>query len=108
MTKTETMRLLNKWQAHHAALETLMDGVQRSIGLDPDAPFFDTIWKLFDAYTRTLAAQVGDEGEWMAWYQNENEMGAKKMNAGYDGKTKPIKTIAQLSELIAESHRRIA
>lgn len=75
--RENTLALLTDWQKHHAAVQKLMDGIEESIGLDPNAPLFDTVWRLFDAYTAAIAVEVGDFGEWMKWYQAENEMGAR-------------------------------
>lgn len=104
--KENTLALLGDWQAHHAAVEKLMDGITSSIGLDIDGPMFDTVWKLFAAYTGAMAVDVGDHGEWLEWYRAENEMGAKALAAGYDGVRNPVKTLDDLFDLIAESRKR--
>lgn len=104
--RENTMTLLTEWARHHAAVEKLMDGITETIGLDPNGPMFDTVWRLFDAYTGTLAVEVGDFCGWLEWYRDECEMGTKSMEAGYDGKTKRIKTLAHLYGLIAESRKR--
>jgi hypothetical protein len=104
--RENTLVLLGEWQAHAAAIEKMMTGIKTSIGLDIDGPLFDTVWKLFDAYTSALAVEVGDFGQWLEWYSAENEMGARGMEAGYDGQTSPIKTLADLYELIDHSRNR--
>ena len=104
--RENTMTLLTEWARHHAAVEKLMDGITETIGLDPNGPMFDTVWRLFDAYTMTLAVEVGDFCGWLEWYRDECEMGTKGMEAGYDGKTKRIKTLTHLYGLIAESRKR--
>jgi len=104
--KENTLVLLGEWQDHAAAIGKMMDGIKTSIGLDIDGPLFDTVWKLFDSYTRTLAVEVGDFGQWLEWYHSENELGSRGMEAGYDGQTIPIKTLADLYELIAHSRNR--
>ena len=101
-----TLALLGDWKKHHDAVEKLMQGIETSIGLDIDGPLFETVWRLFDAYTCALAVEVGDMGEWMPWYQGENDMGAGKRHAGYDDKTKPIKTLKDLCWLIEISRQR--
>lgn len=100
------MALLGDWQKHHAAVEKLMGGIEDAIGLDPNGPMFGTVWKLFDAYTGTLSVEVGDFGGWLEWFQTENDMGASGGHAGYDGKTRKIKTLASLFWLIEESRKR--
>ena len=104
--RENTMTLLTEWKQHHAAIEKLMDGIKQHMGLDPDGTMFVTVWALFGAYTDTLAVEVGDYCGWLDWYRFETEMGAKNMSAGYDGKTKRVKTLANLYGLIAESRKR--
>ena len=105
--RENSMTLLREWLQHHAAVQELMDGIKTSIGLDPNGPIFNTVWRLFEAYTDTLSVELGDFGGWLSWFYLENDMGAKAMHAGYDGKTRPIKTLAHLYTLIAESRKRM-
>ena len=104
--KEHTLAILGDWDKHHSALERLMGGIEATIGLDPDGPMFETMWKLFDAYTDALSVEVGDFDGWLRWFNYENYMGANGMAAGYYGKTKPIKTLVHLYGLIAESRKR--
>jgi hypothetical protein len=105
--REDTLVLLGEWQAHAAAVEKMMTGIKTSIGLEIGGPLFDTVWGIFNAYTSALAVEVGDLGQWLEWYSAENEMGARGMEAGYDGQTTPIKTLDDLYELIAESRKRV-
>ena len=104
--KKTTLVLLAEWVAHHDKIDKMMDGIKASIGLDPDGPLFDSVWGMFDSYTNALAAQIGDAADWLSWFYMENEMGAKGHAAGYDGKPRKIKTLADLYRLIAESRKR--
>lgn len=104
--KKTTLALLAEWMAHHDKIDKMMDGVKASIGLDPDGPLFNAVWSLFDGYTNALAAQIGDDGDWLPWFYMENDMGAKGMAAGYDGKLRKIKSFADLYWLITESRKR--
>jgi hypothetical protein len=106
--RENTLTLLGDWQKHHAVVEKMMNSIKTSIGLDPEGPMFDAVWKLFDAYTGALTVEIGDASGWMEWYQLENDMGAKGMAAGYDGKLRKIKTLAHLYSLIAESRKWMA
>lgn len=105
--KEHTIALLTDWQAHHAAVEKLMDGMTESpVGLDPNGALFLTVWNLFDAYTSTLAVEVGDFDDWLQWYQSETDMGKRSKAAGFDGKLRKIKTLENLFWLIEESRKR--
>jgi len=104
--KKTTLALLAEWVAHHDKIEKMMTGIKACIGLDPNGPLFDSVWRLFDGYTTALAAQIGDAGDWLPWFYMENDMGAKGYAAGYDGKQRNIKTLADLYWLITESRKR--
>lgn len=104
--KKTTLALMNEWAEHHDKIDKMMHGIKASIGLDPNGPLCDSVWRLFDGYTTALAAQIGDDGDWLPWFYMENDMGAKGMTAGYDGKPRKIKTLADLYWLITESRKR--
>lgn len=104
--RENTIALLTDWQKHHAAVTRLMDGIVSSIGMSPDSTLYLTVWNLFDAYTGTLAVEVGDLGEWLQWHASENDMGAKKMQAGYDGQLIAIESLDDLCRLIEISRER--
>lgn len=105
--KKHSLALLKDWKAHHAAVEKLMNGIDFSMGLDANGPLFDTVWKLFDAYTDTLSAELGDySNTWLQWFCHDNDMGRNGLEAGYNGKIKPIKTLADLHKLIVEGRNR--
>ena len=104
--RENTMTLLTEWARHHAAVEKLMDGITETIGLDPNGPMFDTVWRLFDAYTGTLAVEVGDFCGWLEWYRDECEMGKRGLTITTNGKAKRIKTLANLCTVILDERKR--
>lgn len=98
--RENTLALLGDWQKHHAAVEKLMDGIESSMGLAFEGPMFKTVWSLFNAYTATLAVEIGDYHEWLEWYCSETNMGKRSMQVEINGKTSRIKTLANLCTLI--------
>ena len=105
--KPEALAMLKKWQSRHDETEQMMDGIQECIGLDPNGPLFNAVWAMFDAYTESLGVALGDGlNGWLPWFYMENDMGRNGFDAGYDGKTKPIKTIEHLYALILEGRKR--
>lgn len=99
----QSMILLTQWQALHGDLKEVHAAAQKVFG-SCESPFFDTTWRVFDAYTRALSAQLGElSGTWLDWYQAENQMGARGHVAGYDGKPKPIINLDGLYELIVQA-----
>ncbi len=101
------MVLLREWKQHHDAVDKLLGGLETTIGLNYGGPLFETVWKLFDSYTHTLAVEVGDFDGWLEWFFSENDMGAKAMAAGFDKQVRKIKTLDDLYGLLAESHTRM-
>lgn len=101
-----TIALLTDWQKHHAAMDRLFKGFAMYIGLEVEGPMFETVYSLFIAYTVTLAVEVGDLGGWLEWYFSENNMGAGKMQAGYDGQLIAIESLGDLCRLIEISRER--
>ena len=102
--KKQSMILLEQWETLHNDLEAVHADAKKVFGCEPESPFFDTTWRVFDAYTRALSAQLGElSGTWMEWYHYDNEMGARGHEAGYDGKVKPIKSLTDLYGLILQA-----
>ena len=104
-TKPEAMAMLEAWQAQHERIEAVMASIQPVFGRIVDAPIFNVSRESFDLYTKTLELLLGS-GDWLAWYSAENEFGARKMQAGYDGKLKKITCFADLYRLIEMGRAR--
>ena len=105
--KALAMNLLKEWQNLHDELKAVHAAAKKVFGCEPESPFFDVTWRVFDAYTRALAENLGDSGAvWLEWFYAENEMGARGHEAGYDGKMKPIKTLTDLYGLILQGRAR--
>lgn len=110
--KAETMVLLRAWMQLHSQTEKLAQNIGEIFGHSPENLFFETTWALFDAYTSTLSALIGDGGaprgeSWLVWFWSENAMGANKHKAGYGGKLKAVKNLDDLYALIAEGRDEI-
>jgi len=105
--KEHSLDMLVEWKDRHDALQAMFDGIESSMGLDPSGPLLVNVWNLFDAYSAGLARELGDTGDtWLSWFQADNDMGRRGLEAGYDGKLKPIKTLAHLYGLIADGRKR--
>lgn len=106
--KPTTLAMLVAWKDRHDSVEKMMDGIKEVMGLEIGGPLFETVWGVYGAYEAMLGAFIGDHGEWLEWYQAENEMGARGMEAGYDGNLNPVKTLDDLWRLIEEARKRAA
>ena len=107
LEKSEALSFLKIWEIEHGDAQKLMDNLKIGLGaIHPENHVFKTVWQIFESYTQALELALGDSGGWMSFYKDENAMGRNGLEAGYDGKTKPIKTLNDLLELIQESHTR--
>lgn len=104
--KKETMALLEAWQTKYEEARKTWDSGSLAIGLDINGPLFQTLFGLIDAYTDTLERSLGAD-DLLGWYANDNDMGRSAGHAGYDGKTKPIKSLDDLYKLIVECRKRV-
>ena len=66
-----------------------------------DCPLFEVSWKTFDAYMESVAREIGDECDSLAWFVMENDCGRKAMKAGLPNAMRPIRTAKDLVALIA-------
>ncbi len=99
MTRTEIMRHLMRWQEVHDQANAAWKAVEALTGsTDSESPVGRAIWGTFDAYTKTLAALIGDKGDWLDWFHLENDMGRKGLEVTI-AEAQPIK-VRFLSQLI--------
>ena len=100
-TKNQALDMLTEWSIHHKRLSNLDAQLKLIFGRAVEGEHFDAVWKMFDAYTDALSFTLGDESEWLAWYCSENDMGAKRYEAGNTrAEIKPIKNLRDLLWLI--------
>jgi len=105
-TKPEALALLKKWKADHDRAKKMLDDIKAVIGLYEKSPLSDSVWFMFLGFTESLGLLLGDKSSWLIWFYIENDMGREGRHAGYDGKTKPIKTVNQLYALIVKERKR--
>jgi hypothetical protein len=107
--RKETMLRLEQWKKQHDDLEAVFAAMKPSLGCLANSPLFDSVWNMFGAYTKVLVELLGAAGwpdDWLTWYAYENDMGVKKLQAGYDGKLKQIKNLGDLYWLIEQGRKR--
>jgi len=98
------MQLLEDWKRNHDQIEKLCDSVHAIFGHMPETKFYETVWESFGYHTLALSAALGDESDWLNWYQFDNEMGKNPHDASPPGgKMRKVKTLAQLLKIIEES-----
>lgn len=91
---TEWQRIYDQWQAQYEALQALTR-------CGPEAPIALAMGQMWDAYSRAVAREVGDENDWLEWYCWENDMGAKQLEVkSTSGKKIKVRGLAQLARVI--------
>lgn len=105
MTPTEMLPILTEWQDTIVGAEFEIERCLSPLGLTPESPLYEIPWRLMDAYTKAVSAQVGDQDEWLAWYWADNEMGSKKLEAMVNGKYRKIKNLRDLARVIVETRK---
>lgn len=98
--------LLKQWINDYKLLSASMDKVNDFIGGDADSLMQKPIWRMFGHYTDCVADDVGCNSETLEWFIYDNQCGARGLEAGYDDKMKPIKTIEALFRFIREGKNR--
>ncbi len=88
----ERLALLRDWELQQSRISELVDKLVDLFGLAPECVLFDTLWGTFNNYTELLAKILGDDSEWLDWYQYENGMGKKRGKVEWeeDGKKKSV------------------
>ena len=92
MTKQEKIELIQKLQRRLDKADKSMELMYSVFGSNPEGPFQDGIYGLFDMAIDGVAKAIGDEDDWLSWFIYDNEWGKKEYEAGYEPKVK-IKSI---------------
>lgn len=99
MTKKEILVLLKAWEASYKEVSKHFDKLHEIFPFN-EAPLEDSVFNIFDNYTKVLSKLIGDKAEWLDWYCFENSFGEKKMKVKIGTKEKTIKNLNDLVEMI--------
>lgn len=88
-TKAEKLRALKRWESAIVALH-------RTAGLQLKDGQIMALVTLEKAITKVTAELIGDCEKWLAWYQHENDMGARGLEAGPSGQAREIRCLEDL------------
>lgn len=108
MTKTERINQiipkLEAWAFHVKRVNAIYTAMEAVTGSIPDAPIWEAVWGMENAYTDAVSDLVGDEFEWLSYYHLVCEMGKKPREVKLpSGKTITIKTLRDLARVICET-----
>jgi hypothetical protein len=109
LNRDEKIAILTKLISAHKKADAAIEEVKETLGISvtcESSELFGAVWGAIDTGVETVSALVGDEGEWLNWYIYENEYGAKKLKAGYNGKLKKVCSVNDLFKLIEEGQKQ--
>lgn len=106
MTPTDILPILQRWAETITAAEEAFEPVSESLGSVPEAPLPTALYALYGLADEWAGTAIGCGTGWIEWYRIENSMGERGHEAGFDGELKPIRTLEDLAELLAEDLRR--
>ena len=105
MTAAEMMPLLTAWASRQRELTAQMEALFKVVGCS-DGPLFEAVWNAWNGYTDTLSRLIGDDQDWLSWYEQENRMGANGFEVtSVSGQKMHVRTLHQLAMLIAEGRQ---
>ena len=90
MTQQEKLALLATWQSEIERSDAGFKPLEDALGGHGESKPELAMYGLQEAYTRAVAAMLGDESDTLAWYWLENGFGRKARHAGPVGATRAI------------------
>lgn len=109
MTKDQILAILAPWNDTLLECAVRMDQLARLTGHIAESPLGEAVYRVMDAYTKTIADLVDWDLEILDAWWGEHQFGSKPLMIGFAGEDlRPIATIDALAEFIAETHAREA
>lgn len=93
---------LDEWKRHHDALIGAFSSLNKLTGATPDCALMRPIFDVWSAYTASVSELIGDQDQWLDWYQFECDMGEKPQKAYFNGKETQVLTISDLAQVILD------
>jgi hypothetical protein len=93
-------QLLEEYMQSVKSLNKMTDSL-RKVGIVFNDDLIATIYKPTDYAAKAIEELINPNGfDWIEWFIWENNFGESGLDAGFDGKTKPIKNVDDLWELM--------
>lgn len=103
MNKAQIEKTLTEWKKLHLEMEAALEPLYDLTGAAPDSPLLNAFYAIKSAHTDAVSAMVGDMGGWLDWFELENKMGERGLEASQHGKLRKVKTIKHLAALVLAS-----
>jgi hypothetical protein len=93
-------KLLKDYIQSVKELNGLIDNL-RKVGIEPNDDLIAAIYAPTDFAAKAIEELINPNGfDWIDWFIWENSFGESGLDARFDGKTKPIKNVDDLWELM--------
>lgn len=107
MKATEILVVLERWAVAVTDAEEALSALRQVTGgCDEDSPMALAVWALLGIADHWAAECIGTAPDWMDWFRLENDMGARGHDAGWEGALRPIRTLQDFADLLAEDLQR--
>lgn len=101
MRAPDMLPLLQAWARRHAQLQAQMDALAAIFVRNFDGPLFDAVWSTWNDYTQALSRIVGDDEDWLGWFESECDMGKRpQVVISASGRKIRVRSVAQLARVI--------
>jgi hypothetical protein len=91
------IEILKRWKKVILKLEKDTQRVKVNFELDSESALLSTMHKIKGEYTQITSIAVGDENDWLEWYDCETDMGKDGRKVMLkDGTMYAVKTLDQL------------
>ena len=77
----DKFKLLQEWEKHSIQINEVYNLLKVAFDANPDSKAIKPMFKLFDDYTKSVSAIIGDEADWLSWYAWENDFGKREFTA---------------------------
>jgi len=102
--KMSTVKRLELWKRKYIEFTEVYDAFNKLTGAMPDCELMAPIFAIWEAYTESVSELVGDNYEWLKWYEYECDMGKEPKEALLsNNQWIEVKTIEDLAILIART-----
>lgn len=97
-----TLEILTKWQEKVTNVIYSMDDLVDLLKC-PDAPLYEHVMKLLDAYTILVSQKVGDQYDWLGYYLCDCNLGNSPMEVLIDDERIILDSLEKLAYIIEKT-----
>lgn len=93
---------LRHWKRLHSDLMTVYGDMNTLTGAMTDSKLMSPVFAIWEAYTAAVSELIGDEAEWLQWYELECDMGKRPKSVVLSNCELEVKTLRHLAKIIAD------